>query len=222
MGSKLPLFSLQYTHEAPELTGETTQMSVLNFGAKKKSTRKRNKERDKERRETRDPPTFTIPSLPAQIPSSSSSERLARSHSLSSLSPSTPITPISKPVPPRLDMNLIGTFPLTSTWNSDYEDVFIHDDTIIHHNNSSWSPVTPQLLSSTGYDPLSSPESVLSTPHSTAFKWRMPKLGLEDFQKPPHIRRAEEGLKALQALGISPFQLLDTILDPGNTCFENY
>lgn len=72
-------------------------------------------------------------------------------------------------------------------------------------------------------EPLSSPETVLSTPQSTIFDWQ-PVSGPDFFESnspnsahaqaiPKEVDHARKALEALSVLGMSPFHLIDTLLN---------
>lgn len=109
--------------------------------------------------------------------------------------------------------------------NSQRRPALFHDTpSPIEPTTSSFIPPTPGLLSEPEYDPLSSPETVLSTPQSSFFEWQPVSgpynlLEANDPVSPiaahaqAQIKHALEALQALKVIGMSPFELLDIILN---------
>lgn len=97
-------------------------------------------------------------------------------------------------------------------------------------NSLSQSPATPGLMLTSKYEPLSSPETVLSTPWSTIFDWQ-PVSGPGIFEPedtippnsahavPKEVECACKALNALGALGMSLFQLIDTVLNAEHSTY---
>ncbi|KAE9399244.1 hypothetical protein BT96DRAFT_1103955 [Gymnopus androsaceus JB14] len=221
----------------------SSQTSTLNFG-RVKISRKRDKKTDEQRRDKSYPASFKVPDLPnkplfrqlSPLPDLPSSESSApKEIPLPSLSENFSTSPPSTPVHPRflpaIDLHLDEPFAIAdSRYNHPilFQNTSSRINTPVHLcDDLSISPVTPGLISTLDCDPLSSPETVLSTPQSTTFDWQ-PVSGPDLFESdiptfpnaartqaaPKELNRAREALKALDALGISPFQLIDTLLNP--------
>ncbi|KAF9064352.1 hypothetical protein BDP27DRAFT_1425924 [Rhodocollybia butyracea] len=199
---KFTQFSLPgYSHEVQD--GQGSQMK-LTLGSRQKSTRRRRKKGDGE-------PTFIVPHTP--------SPKLTNPSCASySMCPPTPVQlsyiGLDEPFasPDRAYQYSLG-YP-NALFNNSYS------PNVNTHSNLSWSPDTPSLVSSFSYDPTSSPE--ISTP---SLKWK--RSSSDNFNgKSTHKRhktseiwdnklsKSLAALKALDELKVSPFDLINTILDP--------
>ena len=201
-----------------------------------KVSRKRDKKKDEQRRDKNYPASFKVPDLPNKpslplpdLPSSESSA--SKEIPLPSLSESfltsPPSTPVHSRFLPAIDLHLDEPFAIADD-RYHHPILFQHTpsriNTSVHlRNNLFNSPATPALMLTPDSEPLSSPETVLSTPQSTIFDWQ-PVLGPDFFESnspnsahaqaiPKEVDHARKALEALGVLGMSPFHLIDTLLN---------
>lgn len=198
-----------------EIVGSaSSQMMVLNFGRIKVPQKKRKEK--KERGEKNYPATFRVPHLPIDPflnMSSSESNRMIHLDIPPPVIPS-PSAPANYSISPPSNPQSLSAI-----------DLQLGEHKAVHYPNSLFdSPATPGLMSMSEYEPLSSPETVLSTRQSTVFDWQPvlePGIFNPDDAFPPNsacgvpkeVSSAQEALDALGALGISLFQLIDTVLN---------
>lgn len=227
-----------YAHEGSG-DGGSSQMT-LDFG-RPKQTRKRKKKKELEHtfEVPIHPQNFIVPPS-LSTPSSMSSTHAQQTQS-SALSP---LTPLHKSLPPIPYLNLDGPFtsPDQHQRSCDHqsslglyvESPFLTPSaTLPTSKHLSWSPETPSLISSLDYDPFSSPETTLSTPPSSSSHSGWKVLGPNDFDGDKYVRphvhhcrrdqttikedrlsQTRAALKALDGVGISLFEVVETVLDP--------